>query len=122
MNPKKIVKKVILATGSLVITTSNSLAADISMQTFTDSGSDFWAGLDPIKPTIIKLLAIVIVAYGVSMVAGSAGSGIKVNMAPLINNLELRSQGYKGIIGVFLGLVIVGAVLAMCFSMWNDIF
>ena len=123
MKVKTVINRAVLAVGSLPLVASTALAdKNISVNTFTDSGTDFWAGVDPIKGTIIKLLGIIIVAYGVSLVAGTFGGGIKTNMAALLNNIELRSQGYKGIVGVFIGLIIVTSVLVMCFSLWNDMF
>jgi len=120
---KTIIHRAVLAVGSLPSVASTALAAkDISISTFTDSGSDFWAGVEPIKGTIIKLIGIVVVIYGVSLITGTLGGGIKTNLANIVNNIQMRSEGYKGIVSVVIGLVIVSVVLAMCFSIWNDMF
>jgi hypothetical protein len=63
-----------------------------------------------------------VVIYGVSLIAGTLGGGIKTNLANIVNNIQMRSEGYKGIVSVVIGLVIVSVVLAMCFSIWNDMF
>ena len=73
---KTVINRAVLSVGSLPLVASTALAAkDISISTFTDSGSDFWAGVEPIKGTIIKLIGIVVVIYGVSLIAGTLGGG-----------------------------------------------